>query len=256
MSNYKNMIGFKVGRLEVVSFSHTTGTRHWLCRCECGNEKVISGASLRTKKPTLSCGCLIRSGIPNSKHGMSNTPTYETYRAMRKRCESKNDIEYPNYGGRGITVCEGWETFDGFFADMGVRPKGETLDRLDTDGNYCKENCRWSTPKEQAMNRRNSVTLTVDGVEKHITEWADISGVRWETIKGRISHGWDIEKAIFTNTNNHQKLLNIDGEVKNLSEWAEIYGIQNQLISYRLKNGWSEVDAVTIRPRGKRNNYV
>lgn len=107
MSNYKNMIGFKVGRLEVVSFSHTTGTRHWLCRCECGNEKVISGASLRTKKPTLSCGCLIRSGIPNSKHGMSNTPTYETYRAMRKRCESKNDIEYPNYGGRGLPFVRG-----------------------------------------------------------------------------------------------------------------------------------------------------
>lgn len=195
---HKNMLGFKVGELEVIAFSHILGTAHWLCSCSCGNEKIISGASLRSKKPTVSCGCLLLSGKPNSSHGMSSTPTYETYRAMRKRCESPNDKEFKNYGGRGISIAEEWLTFDGFFADMGVRPEGMTLDRIDTNGHYCKTNCRWATPKEQAMNRRNSYNLTYNGITKHISEWSSISDINIPTIKRRLEYGWDVGKAIFT----------------------------------------------------------
>lgn len=203
---HKNMIGFKIGMLEVISFSHTKVVAHWNCKCDCGNEKVISGASLRSKKPTLSCGCLLLSGKPNSVHGMSSTPTYETYRSMRKRCENINDKEFKNYGGRGISVCDEWKTFDVFFADMGVRPDGSTLDRIDTNGNYCRSNCKWSTPKEQAANRRNSYNITHDGETKHVSEWSLVSGVATETIKRRIGYGWDVGEAIFKKSKRKNKV--------------------------------------------------
>ncbi len=133
----------------------------WLCRCECGNEKEILLISLKTGN-TKSCGCstqeLRTKGI--TKHGHNQTgkrsPTYISWDNMIGRCNRPSQLRYKHYGGRGITYDVRWKSFANFLEDMGERPKGKTLDRIDVDGNYCKENCRWATNKEQNNNKQKT----------------------------------------------------------------------------------------------------
>ncbi len=122
----------------------------WLFACDCGKEAVISGHAVRTGN-TKSCGwCFYR-------HGMTDTPTYFTWLAMRTRCSNPNVWDYKYYGGRGIGICERWNDFRNFYADMGERPDGLTLDRIDVNGDYEPNNCRWATWQEQCANKRAKV---------------------------------------------------------------------------------------------------
>jgi hypothetical protein len=118
---------------------------------------------------------------------------------MKQRCQNKNAANYNNYGGRGISVCQKWQTFDGFYEDMGNSYiSGLSIDRIDVNGNYSKENCKWSTPKEQGNNRRNNRIFIVNGVELTLTELADSIGASIQTIRARIIRGWSLEKIIST----------------------------------------------------------
>jgi AraC-like DNA-binding protein len=134
-------------------------------------------------------------------HGMSNTPTYHSWEAMIQRCTNEDHHSFEDYGGRGITICVGWFSFRRFFKDMGVRPEGKTLDRLNGDGNYTPKNCRWSTLEEQNNNRRNTRRITFLGECLSLKQWARRLGMYDCTLQHRLDHhGWSIERALTTPT--------------------------------------------------------
>lgn len=152
--------GQRFGRLTVIEPAEKIKGRQWQYRvvCDCGTERIIFGTNLRSGY-TTSCGCLRReeTGKRFATHGHSNprTPTYTSWMSMRMRCNNPNAPKYSIYGGRGITICDHWDSFENFLADMGERPEGTTLDRVNPDGNYEPANCRWATVKEQNNNKRN-----------------------------------------------------------------------------------------------------
>lgn len=200
----QDIAGQRFASLVVVARAENNadGRATWLCRCDCGNETTVLGKSLRSGM-TRSCGCL-RAAVArknkerNTKHGGSKSRTYASWSAMRERCLNPAVKEYPRYGGRGITICESWSDFANFLADMGERPAGKTLDRRDTQGNYTPDNCRWATPMEQGRNRTTNRVIEHKGESRCLAEWAQITGMGFGTLKGRLDLGWPIEKALST----------------------------------------------------------
>lgn len=183
------------------------GSRHWICRCDCGQESVIvAGGSLK-KGVSKSCGCL-RKKLTAKKfrtHGRSSSRTYSIWHGMIRRCDDPRRQEYKNYGGRGITVCESWYSFNQFLADMGEAPKGMSIDRINNDSGYSKDNCRWADKKTQANNTRKNHLITIDGVTKNIRQWEVDRGFAPGTISWRIYEGWDAERAVTTPINRQRK---------------------------------------------------
>lgn len=158
MSKLIDLTGKRFSRLLVTGYSHNlNGKVWWQCNCDCGNTKAVPGDNLKLGK-ARSCGCYRAEQLTKDRVAVKREDhsSYKTYFSMLARCYNTNDKGYVNYGGRGISVCEHWrESFDNFANDMGPRPSREySIDRIDNDGNYEPSNCKWSTDKEQASNRR------------------------------------------------------------------------------------------------------
>jgi len=153
-----------------------------------------------------SCGCLNKEVAVKTmtQHGMCKTPEYRAWLGMRTRCRNPHGKMFENYGGRGITICERWESFENFYADMGDRPfKRASIDRIDNDGDYTPENCRWANDVEQLNNTRHNVKITIDGVTHNIFQWLKIYDIKPTTYYARIHMGWDRVDAIQKQVRKH-----------------------------------------------------
>ena len=202
-----DMIGKRYGRLVVIEEAGRSkrGLRLWNLRCDCGGTVTAATGTLNYGH-TRSCGC-IRKERPNSqRHGASTLSerkmsnplwrTYVTWQHMRPRCDDPKNKGYRHYGGRGITYDPRWKDFAAFLADMGERPDGYTLERVDNNGPYCKENCRWATRSEQQHNRRDSLIVFFRGQRKTVAEWAAELGIKQSTIHMRLYRKWPVERAL------------------------------------------------------------
>jgi len=198
MASVKPMIGIKFNHLTAIQ-EIGLGNRGkiYLFQCDCGNTKEASGSEVRTGH-IKSCGCLRSEMIAakNETHGAVGTPIYETWQGMKARCLNPKTAAYKNYGGRGITICQEWLTFEGFLADMGERPEGCTLERIDNNKGYIKDNCRWATVAEQSRNTRQNKFLSKNGKTMCMMDWAKETGIPYPTIQDRVRRGWSDERAL------------------------------------------------------------
>lgn len=200
MSKLIDMTGKKFGRLTVTSRGENRNSRkdsYWNCICDCGNEAIVSGYKLRTGH-TQSCGCLHSEVCADMlrTHGYSDTPTHVSWRSMIQRCTDPNSTSYPNYGGRGIAICERWLTFENFLEDMGIRPDDCTLDRIDANGNYEPNNCKWSTISEQNNNTRGNRMVEVNNELVSMAEASRLTGVPYHVLFRRLEQNMSDAEAI------------------------------------------------------------
>jgi hypothetical protein len=204
-----DLSGGRVGRLLVIHRSGTHVTPNgcsqplWLCQCDCGAAVTVRGQSLRLGL-TRSCGCLNRDTTiaRNAKHGHSlrgaESREYQTWKSMKGRCLSPRNADYADYGGRGITVCDRWaNNFPLFLSDMGPCPPKHTLERIDNDGPYAPDNCRWATRREQRRNQRGRTTwVEAFGERLSLTDAAVKYGINRDRLRYRIESGWPHERAV------------------------------------------------------------
>lgn len=207
--------GLTISRITLEIPVRKDGGSSWICRCVCGEYTVVTEQHLvkNIEKP-ISCGCWRREHLArvakehrNPRHQLTNTPTWYSYRAMHTRCTYPCHRSYPNYGGRGITICESWFSLDNFVSDMGIRPEGTSLERLNVNGNYESGNCVWATNKQQTRNKRTNRMVTAFGETKPLIGWVEDSRCRVSktTLTSRIVRGWGPEKAINTPAQIHVK---------------------------------------------------
>jgi hypothetical protein len=200
MKKIINLSNKRFGELKVLRLGSIKKTNkgrnlyHYVCECSCGNIKEILGWNISSGK-SKSCGCT--DGFLPEEHRMTKSREYRVWSKMKNRCLNPNNKRFKDYGGRGITVCVEWRhSFKTFYKDMGNRPENKTLDRIDNNKGYSKENCRWATNKEQSSNMRSNHFLEYNGETKTVSEWARLYGFKEGVLSSRIYRGWSIERAI------------------------------------------------------------
>ncbi len=209
MSKFIDITGEKFNSLLVVERLENAkgGVTRWKCLCDCGNYTVVRGQNLK-RGAVKSCGCLNYSS-KNKTHGMSKTNLYNIWNGMKFRCYNPNSNSYNDYGGRGIVVCDDWiNNFENFYewSISNGYQKGLTIDRIDTNGNYCPENCRWISKGEQAKNRRMNYSIEYKGENKTLQEICDELNINYKRTHNRIVKlGWSLEKAINTPVNENKR---------------------------------------------------
>lgn len=185
------MTGKRFGRLKVLSEtgSDKWNTVCWLCLCACGQKVIVTGTHLRSGN-TKSCGCLQKERISAVKtiHGQTGSRTYKSWTEMRVRCNNPNSKIYKYYGGRGIIICNRWNEFKNFFADMGERPENLSIERINNNKGYSPDNCKWGTRKEQARNSRHNHVITYQGKTQCMSAWAEELGINYKALWARLKN--------------------------------------------------------------------
>ncbi len=193
-----DLTGQRFGRLTVIrqDGNNKNGSARWLCICDCGKVKTVTGVNMRIGQ-TQSCGCYQKEqarrfgNIYTPTHGHSREKLFRVWKSMLHRCYSEHSSSYKNYGERGIFVCDEWHEYETFksWALQNGYAEGLSIDRIDVNGNYCPDNCKFSTIKEQANNKRNNHLVEIDGVTKTIAQWADYAGLSYSTVAQRVAVG-------------------------------------------------------------------
>ena len=204
-----DLAGKPIHRWTVLSKIKKEGRAEWLCRCECGTEKLVSQSNLLGGL-TRSCGCFNKEQNSKDKkiHGKSRTSIYTVWSNMKSRCYYSGNTEYASYGGRGIKVCDRWfHSFENFLLDMGEPPTDQhTIDRIDNNGNYEPVNCRWATKQEQSRNKSTTRLIEYNGVTKTLTEWSQEYGIKSGSLHYRLFiKKMPFEKAITEPVNTPRK---------------------------------------------------
>ena len=194
-----DLTGRVFGRLTVIERSGSGLPVRWRCRCECGNETASFGTNLKAGT-ARSCGCLRDElvAVRMTKHGRHDTPEYQAWANAKSRCHNSHAQAFRNYGGRGIVMCDRWrDDFAAFYADMGERPGHRyTLERIDNDGPYSPDNCRWATYSEQLRNTRQNRVLEFNGKRQPLMDWAIETGIAYNTLQSRLRTGHSIEQTL------------------------------------------------------------
>ena len=202
-SKRANLTGMKFGRLTVISLDsqNKRNDRIWECRCDCGNTTCVKTYNL-THGKTKSCGCLVKDHEWSIKHNCHDKRIYKEWQRMKSRClYAKNEKVYKHYGGRGISICNEWLSENGFpnfmkWALSNGYKDNLTLDRINNDGNYSPDNCRWVDSMTQANNTRQNKIISYNGESHTVAEWSRIRNIKYPTLVCRINRGWDIERAL------------------------------------------------------------
>lgn len=203
MSKRIDITGHKYGRLTVLyeDLEYLGRGRKWVCKCDCGTIKSYFMSNLRSKRNTpKTCGCIFHDGtLKKGTHNMRNSRLYCIWRSMKQRCLVTTSTAYHNYGGRGISICQEWiDNFKSFrdWAYSSGYSDNLTIDRINNDGDYCPENCRWISKKAQCSNKRTNVFFEYNGEIHTLTEWSEITGLNRHTIAYRINHNWPKDKIL------------------------------------------------------------
>lgn len=234
-----------------------SGRQIWLCRCSCGTERLVRSANIKNGS-SKSCGCHNLEQLTfhghAKKHGQ-RTSTYSIWQNIKGRCLNPKDTTFKFYGAKGIQVCTSWqESFSNFLADMGERPEGKTLDRINPLGDYEPGNCRWATSKEQNRNTTRNFIIEYNGESHCLSEWAEIYSMPKARLASRLKAGWSFELAtskppIFQGPS---RIISLDGVSYSTSELAKKFNISSKLLSSRLDNGWDIVRALN-QPKQEHN---
>lgn len=203
MGKVVDLTGQRFGRLVVLKRvnNDNCGKAQWLCQCDCDksgeNLKVVSRSNLKSGN-VISCGCFQREWTINNKttHGLKKKKMYSSWSDMIRRCNDPKHKQYKYYGERGITVCDEWLDVKNFYKDMGDRPEGYSIERIDVNGNYCKENCCWIPKEKQARNKRNITILEYEGQIAPLATWAEIFKIKYKIFRKRYDSGWTIGQIL------------------------------------------------------------
>ncbi len=201
----KDKVGMKFGLLTVISrdtVNSIPGREYVIVKCECGVEKTTRFDAL-TRGVTKTCGCgkKLHCLVHGHNRVGKRSPEYKSWDSMVRRCTNPKHPVFDDYGGRGITVCERWLSFNNFLSDMGIKPSVKlSIERIDNNSGYFKENCKWATQSEQMRNTRRTRNITVLGVTKCLSYWAVETGIDRRTIISRLNKGWTESSAVLTPT--------------------------------------------------------
>jgi len=200
MTRRYDLTGKRFGRLVALHpDKNEKGRRVWKCQCDCGNVSYPLTSNL-VLGGTNSCGCLFKEKLLKriTSHGKANTKIYKLWTYMISRCHNPNDTCYDRYGGRGISVCDEWHDFEQFYADMGNCPDGMSIDRIDNDGNYEPDNCRWATIIQQANNKSSNAMIEFNGERMSMMDWSRKLGISYPALRHRRQRGWSVERMLTT----------------------------------------------------------